>query len=80
MKKSTNTISAEHSRFIGKSYQLSKHQVIIEDVIAEGGFSIVFVAKSSHNGKKYALKRMCVNNEADLEACRLEIQIIVFFF
>ena len=29
------------------------------------------------NGKKYALKRMYVNNELDLEVCKREIQIIV---
>ncbi|CAF0799357.1 unnamed protein product [Brachionus calyciflorus] len=81
MKKSTinNSSSSEHSKFIGKCYQLSKHQVVIEDVIAEGGFSIVFLVRSNQNGKKYALKRMYVNNEHDLEACRLEIKIIKTF-
>lgn len=82
MKKSNQSSVASHSysHFIGKIYQLSKHTVSIEDVIAEGGFSIVFLAKSNVNGKKYALKRMYVNNETDLEACRLEIQIIVCDF
>lgn len=36
---------------------------------------MVFLVKS--NGKKYALKRMYVNNQQDLEACKLEINIIV---
>lgn len=36
---------------------------------------MVFLVKS--NGKKYALKRMYVNNQQDLEACKLEIHIIV---
>ena len=45
-----------------------------------GGFSIVFLVKSNQNGKKYALKRMYVNNEVDLEICKREIRIIVIFF
>jgi len=40
-----------------------------------GGFAIVFLVKAS-NGSKYALKRMHVNNEHDLAACRREIQIV----
>jgi len=40
-----------------------------------GGFAIVFLVKSS-NGSKYALKRMHVNNDHDLAACRREIQIV----
>lgn len=48
------------------------------NIIWIGGFSIVFLVRSNLDGKKYALKRMYVNNEHDLEACRLEIQIIVF--
>lgn len=66
-----------YSHFIGKVYQLAKHSVYVEDVIAEGGFSIVFLVKSNLNGKRYALKRMYVNNETDLEACKFELQIIV---
>lgn len=40
-----------------------------------GGFAIVFLVRAS-NGGRYALKRMHVNNEADLAACRREIQIV----
>lgn len=92
------TIGQNYSHFIGKTFQLSKHTVCVDDVIAEGGFlffsddflidlvnyyyykggfSIVFLVKSNVNGKKYALKRMYVNNELDLEVCKREIQIIV---
>lgn len=74
---STSTAAASgYAHFIGKTYQLSKHSVCVEDVIAEGGFSIVFLVRSSRNGKKYALKRMYVNNETDLEVCKFEIHII----
>lgn len=41
-----------------------------------GGFAVVFLAKGS-NGTRYALKRMYVNNEHDLNICRREIQIAV---
>ena len=40
-----------------------------------GGFAIVFLVKAS-NGSRYALKRMHVNNDYDLAACRREIQIV----
>ncbi len=41
-----------------------------------GGFAIVFLVKGN-NGIKYALKRMHVNNEADLQVAKREIQITV---
>jgi AP2-associated kinase len=71
----TTNISQTYSHFIGKTFQLTKHTVCIEDIIAEGGFSVVFLARSNINGKKYALKRMYINNEQDLEACKLELHI-----
>lgn len=40
-----------------------------------GGFAVVFLVKSS--GGRYALKRMYVNNEHDLNVCKREIQIAV---
>jgi len=46
------TIGQNYSHFIGKTFQLSKHIVVVDDVIAEGGFSIVFLVKSNVNGKK----------------------------
>lgn len=70
-----STVSQSYSHFIGKVFQLNEHNVIIEDVIAEGGFSIVFMVRSS-NSKRYALKRMCVNDSVDLEVCKQEIDII----
>ena len=47
-----------------------------QDVLAEGGFAIVFLVRSS-SGQKLALKRMCVNNDKDLSVCRREINIVV---
>ena len=50
--------------------------IMFQDVLAEGGFAIVFLVRSS-KGEKLALKRMCVNNEKDLSVCRREINIVV---
>ena len=51
----------------------------IQDVLAEGGFAIVFLVKSSSGGR-LALKRMCVNNDKDLSVCRREISIVVRYY
>lgn len=64
-----------HSSFIGKKFLVGKHAVVVEDVLAEGGFAIVFLVKSS-SGQRLALKRMCVNNDKDLSVCRREISIV----
>lgn len=61
--------------FVGKVYTLSCHQVIIKEVIAEGGFALVFLVNSLSNGRQYALKRLLVNNDHDLSVCRQEIEI-----
>jgi len=64
-----------HSGYIGKKLTIGRQIVVIEDVIAEGGFAIVFLVKSV-NGTRLALKRMCVNNEKDLAVCKREINIV----
>jgi AP2-associated kinase len=64
-----------HSSYIGKKFNVGRHTVIIEDVVAEGGFAIVFLVKGS-NGARLALKRMCVNNDKDLAVCKREINIV----
>lgn len=47
----------------------------MDEVLAEGGFALVFLVRTS-NGVKCALKRMFVNNEHDLQVCKREIQIM----
>jgi len=46
-----------------------------------GGFAMVFLARGNGGGSssatKYALKRMYVNNEHDLNVAKREIQIAV---
>ncbi|XP_053723284.1 AP2-associated protein kinase 1-like isoform X2 [Synchiropus splendidus] len=61
--------------FIGRSFTVGKHQVTVEEIIAEGGFAIVFLVKTNQ-GVRCALKRMYVNNEHDLQVCKCEIQIM----
>lgn len=41
-----------------------------------GGFAVVFLVRTPQ-GQRCALKRMYVNNEHDLQVCKLEIQIMV---
>lgn len=53
---------------------MGRNTVTVEEVIAEGGFALVFLVKGS-SGVRYALKRLYVNNEHDLEVARNEINI-----
>jgi len=66
--------SKETNSYVGKAFVVGRTTVNVEEVLAEGGFSVVFLVKGN-NGKKYALKRMYVNNEHDLNICKREIQI-----
>ncbi|XP_077352910.1 AP2-associated protein kinase 1-like isoform X1 [Festucalex cinctus] len=61
--------------FIGRAFSVGRHQVTVEEIIAEGGFAIVFLVKTNQ-GVRCALKRMYVNNEYDLQVCKCEIQIM----
>ncbi|XP_072311516.1 AP2-associated protein kinase 1-like isoform X2 [Eucyclogobius newberryi] len=63
------------SNFIGRGFTVGRHQVTVEEIIAEGGFAIVFLVRTNQ-GVRCALKRMYVNNEHDLEVCKREIQIM----
>ncbi|XP_041364540.1 AP2-associated protein kinase 1-like [Gigantopelta aegis] len=66
--------STQQNSHIGRVFQLGRYTVTVEDVIAEGGFAIVFLVKAQ-NGARFALKRMYVNNEKDLAVCQKEIKI-----
>ncbi|XP_050430296.1 uncharacterized protein LOC126839204 [Adelges cooleyi] len=65
--------SKDPNCFVGKQFTVGRMSVIVEDVIAEGGFAVVFLVKN--NNKKYALKRLFVNDEIDLGVAKKEIQI-----
>ncbi|XP_028132528.2 uncharacterized protein LOC114327995 [Diabrotica virgifera virgifera] len=66
--------SRESNNYTGKVFVVGRQTVTVEDVLAEGGFAIVYSVKAS-NGSRYALKRMYVNNEQDLNVAKREIQI-----
>ncbi|XP_056146415.1 AP2-associated protein kinase 1-like [Lampris incognitus] len=61
--------------FIGRAFSIGRHQVTVEEIIAEGGFAVVFLVRTNQ-GVRCALKRMYVNNEYDLQVCKREIQIM----
>ncbi|KAM6034986.1 AP2-associated protein kinase 1 isoform 8-T8 [Theristicus caerulescens] len=63
------------SGYIGRVFSIGRYQVTVDEVLAEGGFAIVFLVRTN-NGMKCALKRMYVNNEYDLQVCKREIQIM----
>ncbi|XP_058977355.1 AP2-associated protein kinase 1-like isoform X2 [Musca domestica] len=65
----------EVNSFVGKVFTVGRVTVTIEDVLAEGGFAMVFLARGNVGNTKYALKRMYVNNEHDLNVAKREIQI-----
>ncbi|EDW77810.2 uncharacterized protein Dwil_GK24682 [Drosophila willistoni] len=71
--------SKETNSFVGKVFTVGRVAVTVEDVLAEGGFAMVFLARGNGGGNasatKYALKRMYVNNDHDLNVAKREIQI-----
>uniref|UniRef100_A0A1B6FIX0 Protein kinase domain-containing protein n=1 Tax=Cuerna arida TaxID=1464854 RepID=A0A1B6FIX0_9HEMI len=64
----------EPNSYVGKAFTVGRMTVTVEDVLAEGGFAVVFLVKGSNN-KRFALKRMYVNNDHDLNIAKREIQI-----
>nr|XP_033819441.1 BMP-2-inducible protein kinase isoform X2 [Geotrypetes seraphini] len=59
----------------GRVFSVGMHQVTVEELLAEGGFSTVFVVRTQ-GGLRCALKRMYVNNVPDLNICKREITIM----
>ncbi|OXB84130.1 UNVERIFIED_CONTAM: hypothetical protein H355_012248 [Colinus virginianus] len=60
---------------LGRVFAVGRHQVTAEELLAEGGFSTVFLVRT-HSGIRCALKRMYVNNVPDLNICKREITIM----
>nr|XP_010967703.1 PREDICTED: BMP-2-inducible protein kinase [Camelus bactrianus] len=56
-------------------FAVGRYQVTLEESLAEGGFSTVFLVRT-HGGLRHALKRMYVNNVTDLNICKREITIM----
>ncbi|XP_017286331.1 BMP-2-inducible protein kinase isoform X2 [Kryptolebias marmoratus] len=63
------------SSYYGKVFAVGRYQVTVEELVAEGGFSVVFLART-HSGVRCALKRMYVNNVPDLNIYKREITIM----
>ncbi|CAF1671565.1 unnamed protein product, partial [Adineta ricciae] len=57
---------------------INQHQVIVEDILGQGGFAFVFLVRA-FNQQRYALKRMYVNNDRGLTVCQREIAILKEF-
>ncbi|CAH8581546.1 unnamed protein product [Schistosoma mattheei] len=64
-----------HLAAVGRNFRVGSFTLVVESVIAEGGFGVVFRVVSQH-GHTYALKRTCVNNNHDLSVCKREINIV----
>ncbi|XP_041435787.1 BMP-2-inducible protein kinase isoform X2 [Xenopus laevis] len=60
---------------VGRCFFIGHFQVTVEELLAEGGFSTVFIVRT-HGGIRCALKRMYVNNVPDLNICKREITIM----
>ncbi|KAG8454424.1 hypothetical protein GDO86_000883 [Hymenochirus boettgeri] len=60
---------------VGRGFSIGRYQVTVEEIVAEGGFSTVFLVRT-HGGIRCALKRMYVNNLTDLSVCKREIAIM----
>ncbi|XP_050976543.1 AP2-associated protein kinase 1 isoform X5 [Labeo rohita] len=72
---SSGSSSSVGGNFIGRAFTVGRHQVTVDETLAEGGFAIVFLVRTNQ-GVRCALKRMYVNNEYDLQVCKREIQIM----
>ena len=69
---------------LGGPWTVGRHTVTAEEIIAEGGFGVVFLVRGQTSTKEggtekrhFALKRLFVNNERDLAICKREIAIVV---
>ncbi|KAM7155833.1 BMP-2-inducible protein kinase isoform 2-T2 [Molossus nigricans] len=70
------TGSGSGSSSVGvRVFAVGRYQVTLEESVAEGGFSTVFLVRT-HGGIRHALKRMYVNNSPDLNICKREIKIM----
>ncbi|KAM8940509.1 BMP-2-inducible protein kinase isoform 2-T2 [Pelodytes ibericus] len=67
--------SASGGVTVGRGFTVGRYQVTVEELVAEGGFSTVFLVRT-HGGLRCALKRMYVNNVPDLNICKREITIM----
>ncbi|KDP20398.1 hypothetical protein JCGZ_05281 [Jatropha curcas] len=61
----------------GRSLDVGNLKIHVRNVIAEGGFSCVYLARDAmHASKQYALKHMICNDEESLELALKEIDVM----
>ncbi|XP_037048645.1 serine/threonine-protein kinase sel-5-like isoform X1 [Bradysia coprophila] len=68
-------VNKESTSYVGKVFKVGKTSYNVIDILAEGGFAMVFLVKGNKDNIRYALKRLYVNNEQDLNVAKREIQI-----
>ncbi|XP_076943641.1 uncharacterized protein LOC143613952 [Bidens hawaiensis] len=67
----------EKSGLEGRVIDIGNLKIHVRHVIAEGGFSCVYLAQDALNGsKQYALKHMICNDEESLELVKKEISVM----
>jgi AP2-associated kinase len=60
----------------GKTIKVGSHALLVQKLIAEGGFSFVFLVKDTSTGKQYALKRVLSHDKDQLKVVQNEINIM----
>ncbi|KER29510.1 hypothetical protein T265_03885 [Opisthorchis viverrini] len=70
-----STTSSHFTSFLGRHFRIGKLSLVVDEIIAEGGFGVVFRVRSQQ-GQYYALKRTCVNSAQNLAICKREITIV----
>ncbi|XP_042481319.1 AP2-associated protein kinase 1 isoform X2 [Macadamia integrifolia] len=67
----------EQSGLEGRTIDIGNVKVLVRNIIAEGGFSCVYLARDVlHVSKQYALKHIICNDEESLELVRKEISVM----
>lgn len=67
----------EPSGLEGRSIDVGNLKIHVRNVIAEGGFSCVYLAKDAvHLSKQYALKHIICNDEESLELVLKEVSVM----
>lgn len=67
----------EKSGLEGRMIDIGNLKIQVRNVIAEGGFSCVYLAQDALNGsKQYALKHMICNDEESLDLVKKEISVM----
>ncbi|XP_024533487.1 probable serine/threonine-protein kinase DDB_G0280111 [Selaginella moellendorffii] len=60
----------------GKSVEVGTLKLQVRSVVAEGGFSSVYLARDAQSGKNYALKHLICNDDESLHLVRKEVAVM----